>query len=301
MIKNVVEEIAADLGITAAEASALLTDEERAEVGEQDGDTPVKTATQAVTDNAPVKGPILSKEVADQLLQAGKDTAKEIENARSASDSVARSVLLARAEEISTKPEQVVVFLDGFALGLTECGVKDSVVRVRKAEARAVMEAWSKTIADNLTDARKALVEYTGTYHDFITACRNIRGTKPHKVQGPRVKTRLNESEADRVKELLHGMSAGQAADASVVIAAHVSRMPDGDLAMIRLVSNVYLQHLALSKDAGIAKWAGDARDRAMAILEAAEKANPQQPAADHTAHGIIAVPQPAVQQQAAA
>ena len=301
MIKNVIEEIAADLGITAAEANALLSDEQRAEVGEQGGDEPVKTATQAVIDNAPAEAPILSKEVAEQLLQAGKDTAKEIENARSASDSVARSVLLARAEEISTKPEQVVVFLDGFALGLTEYGVKDSVIRVRKAEARAVMEAWSKTIADNLTDARKALVEHTGTYHEFITTCREIRGIKPHKVQGPRVKTRLNESETDRAKELMHGMSAAQAQEAAVVIGAHLLRMQDGEIATIRMVSNVYLQQLMLSKDKGIALWALETRERGLSIVAAYEKAKQQESQHDNTAHGLIAIPQPAVQQQVAA
>jgi hypothetical protein len=304
-MNQTVEQIAAELNITAAEVNAMLSDAERAELGKEAGDTPVATSTQTVTDNAPASAPVLvTDEDRKKLLDSGKATAHEIEQARSASDSVARTVLLARAAEVAAKPVQATIFLEGFGLGLLECGVKETVVKVRKAEAKAVLEAYSKTITENLTEARKELIEFTGGYHAFILACRMIRGTQGHKAPGTKaVKTRLNESESQRAKDLLHSMSAGQAADAAVVIGNHLLKMQDGELAMIRLVANVYLQQLALSEDVGIAKWASDSRERAIAILEAAEKARPVAQVSDHTAHGVIPIPQPAesaVQQAAA-
>ena len=302
-MNEVVEKLAEELGITAAEANALLSDEERNEIAELNGEEPVKTATQAVTDNPPVKAPVVSKEDTERLQQEGKETAREIENARSASDSVARSVLLKRAEELATKPAHAAVFLDGFAAGLVDCGVKETIAVTRKAEAKAVLDAYSKTIADNLTDARKALVEFTGGYHEFIVKCREIRGVQAgrgRKLQaGP--KSKLNESETERAKDLIHGMSVGQAMEASVVLGNQVLRMQDGELATIRLVANVYLQPLMVSKDVGIRKWATDSHERAIQILTAADKAKPQQDAHDNTAHGIIPVPQPAVEQSIAA
>src|SRR3990167_123046 len=161
-MNEVVENLAEELGITAAEANALLSDEQRNEIAELNGEEPVRTATQTVTDNAPVTAPVISKEETERLQLVGKETAVEIEQARSASDSVARSVLLKRAEELATKPAHCAAFLDGFASGLVELGVKETIAKTRKAEAKAVLDAYSKTITANLTDARKALVEFTG-------------------------------------------------------------------------------------------------------------------------------------------
>ena len=73
-MSEAIEKLAEELGITAGEVNALLSDEERDEIAGQSGETPVKTATQAVADNAPVK-PVISPDDIARLTQEGKDTA----------------------------------------------------------------------------------------------------------------------------------------------------------------------------------------------------------------------------------
>lgn len=298
-----VEKLAAELGITAGEVNALLTDEERAELQEQAGDTPVDTATASLESAAPVPVvPAISAETVTRLTELGKATAHEIEDARSASDSVAKRVLVKRAEEVCGNLAEASAFLDGFALGLKDYGLSDGIVKSRKTEAKAVIDAYRKTISDNLTDARKALIEFTGGYHDFISKAREIRGPLGvRRAPGTHApKSKLNESETQRAKDLIHTMSASQAMDAAVVVGNQLLKQQDGELSTIRLVANVYLQSLMVSKDVGIRKWATDAHERAMQILDAAEKAKPEKATVDNTAHGVIAVPQPEVQQVAA-
>ena len=298
-----VEKLAAELGITAAEANELLTVEERAELQGQAGDTPVVTATGSMESKAPAAPvELVSKEDTERLETLGKATAHEIEDARSASDAVAKTVLLKRAEAVSGNVAHAAIFLDAFALGLKECGLSDGIVRARKSEAKTVCDAYRKTISDNLTDARKALIEFTGGYHEFILKCREIRGVtgKPKAPGIPAIKTRNTDSETQRVKDLIHTMNPSQAMDAAVVVGNQVLKAQNGELSTIRLVVNVYLQPLMLSKDAGIRKWASDAQERALQILDAAEKAKPQSASVDNTAHGVISVPQPEVQQIAA-
>ena len=299
-----VEKLAQELGITAGEVNAMLTDAERAEMQEDAGDTPVDTSTAAVESAAPVPAiPVISDADKQRLELLGKETAHEIENARSASDNVAKRILVKRAEEVCAKPEQAAIFLDGFASGLAECGLSDGIVRTRKTEAKAVIDAYRKTVTDNLTDARKALIEFTGGYHEFILKAREIRGPLGNKSKAPGThapKSKLNESETQRAKDLIHTMSASQAMDAAVVVGNQLLKQQNGELSTIRLVVNVYLQPLMLSKDAGIRKWATDAQERALQILDAADKAKPEETTVDHTGHGVISVPQPEVQQIAA-
>ena len=300
-----VEKLAQELGITAGEVNEMLTAEERAAMQEDAGDTPVESQLDGALgpDKAPATpvAPVVSKEDTERLQALGKETAHEIENARSASDNVAKRVLVKRAEEVAAKPEHAAIFLDGFASGLTEYGLSDGIVRTRKTEAKAVIDAYRKTVTDNLTDARKALIEFTGGYHDFILKAREIRGPLGHKSKAPGThapKSKLNESETQRAKDLIHTMSASQAMDAAVVVGNQLLKQQNGELSTIRLVANVYLQPLMLSKDAGIRKWATDAQERALQILDAADKANIVTAASDNTGHGVISVPQPEVQTQ---
>jgi hypothetical protein len=239
--------------------------------------------------------PVISDADKARLITLGKVTAHEIEDARSASDTVAKRVLVKRAEEVGMKPAEASAFLEGLELGLLECGLKEGVAKQRKTEAKAVIDAYRKTITDNLTDARKALIEFTGGYHDFIVMAREIRGPLGvRKATGNKaIKSRLSEGESQRAKDLIHTMSAAQALDAAVVIGNQVLKSQGGELSTIRLVANVYLQPLMLSEDAGVRKWATDAYERALQILDAADKAKPEVTTVDHTGHGVIHIPQP--------
>ena len=290
---NHVEQIAQDLGLTAGEVNALLTDAERAAITETGGDTPIPGNAEQLAQSAPA--PAVTEAEGKEAYGLGQETAKEIENARSASDAVAKELLLRRAADFATRPAVAQFYLDGFAQGLTELHVKDSVIRARKSEAKAVIDAYAKTITEKLDDARARMVTFSGTYHEFITLAREIRGKTTNRASGEKstVKQKLTETETERAKGLLRSMSAGQAAESAVLLGNHLFAMPDGEMAVIRMVANVYLTQLAMSKDVGVAKWAGDARDRAFAILDAWEKAKPGAQVQTATA----SIPAPAVQQ----
>jgi len=299
-----IEELALEHGVTAGEVNALLTNAERAEVN--GAGAPIASNAQQLEAAAPVS-PVaaISDTERDATIAEGKETANEIENARNASDTVARTVLLARAEQYVGKVAHATVFLSGFEMGLKECGLTDGIVKSRKSEAKAVIEAYAKTIAENLAEAREKMEAFTGGYHAFITLCREVRkigATTPTQAPGDKGrKARLSDSEDVRARALLRSMSNGQATEAAVIIGSHIRSMPDGELAMVRLVANVYLSQLAMSKDAGIVKWATDSRERALVILAAADKAAGKDTASDHTGHGIISMPSPVIVEKLAA
>jgi hypothetical protein len=295
-----VEELAAELGITAGEANALLTDDERAMVEKDNGTTAVHTNAQQINESA---GVVMSADEKGRLETLGRDTAIEIEDAKRASDSVAKSLLLHRAQELVAQPGSAEPFLTGFAAGLKFRGVPDGVIKSRKTDAKAVIDAYARIVRDHLDEAREKLVNFTGGYHDFIVLARDIRGRAPTKATGDRAKRKLTATQEEKAIEYLKQMTPGQAASAAVVLESHLRGMPDGEIAVIRMLANVHLGPLTQSQDKGIAKWANDARDGAERILAAWEKSRTVRQVADHTAHGVLSVPQPAVaeqQQQAA-
>src|SRR3990167_5820072 len=208
-MNEVVEKLAEDLGITAAEANALLTEDERAEIDEAQGGPVVTNATQ-VEQHAQ---PAITEHEQKRLHELGKETAREIESARSASDSVAKNLLLKRAQEFATEPAKAVLYLPGFEAGLKEAGCSDGIVKTRKTEAKAVVDAYARIVAEQLNDARDKLIAFAGGYHDFIMLAREIRGKRVTLGAGDKAKkVRLSETEQERAAGLLRNMSAGQAA-----------------------------------------------------------------------------------------
>jgi hypothetical protein len=293
--EKAIQQHAEEQGITAGEVNASLLDSERGQL--VDGEQPVATSPVNNPENAPA--PTVPEAEQAECRKIGSNTAHEIEDARNASDSVAKALLLQRAQEFASRPNHVQFYLDGFAQGLTELHVKDSVVRARKSEAKAVVDAYAKTVTEKLEDARAKLEQCAGTYHEFITLAREIRGKTTNRPTGSKsVKQRLTDNEQERALELIRSMTAGQASDAAKLVAAHLFSMTDGEMAVLRMLDNVFMARLAMSTDSGISKWATDSRSRIYFILDAWEKSRPVTQVAQHTAP---AIPEPATEQRLAA
>lgn len=237
----------------------------------------MQTNTQGITE-APS---VTAEELKAKLLPfvgKGKALAVAIETARTQSDTVARAELLSVARELAGKADESKALLDGFAEELTARKLADGIVRTRKSEAKAVLDAWSKPAGDDVDGARKRMTEHAGGYHDFITLCREVRDGKPaSERQGSNEKgkrERLNDKEVARSKELVASMSIAQATETAQAVAARTFSLKDGEIAAIRLMQSTYLHQLMQSKDKGIATYAAECSERWLTIVTAHDKAH---------------------------
>jgi hypothetical protein len=87
-----------------------------------------------------------------------------------------RQLLIQVAEKYGARPDQAKVILEGLAKYHKDEGAEDSVIKVRKAEAKAVFDAANKRQITGVNQMK----EFNGGYHAFIEFCRDLRGRQEH-------------------------------------------------------------------------------------------------------------------------
>jgi hypothetical protein len=110
-----------------------------------------------------------------------------------------REALIECAVEATDK-ETTKLILTSYAEELTKKGFKDSIIRVRKAEANAVFRAVNAS-AGNM----KKLAKFEGNYNDFVAYARNltpaVTNAKPRKTDVVEAEKAIKERRAPSLSE----------------------------------------------------------------------------------------------------
>jgi hypothetical protein len=138
-----------------------------------------------------------------------------------------REALIECAVEATDK-ETTKLILSSYAEELTKKGFKDSIIRVRKAEANAVFRAVNAS-AGNM----KKLEKFDGNYNDFVAYARNLTPAVTN------AKPRKTDTETTKVIKERRAVSLSEAAVLSVdkaIVKANPSQLSDiVDTASIQL------------------------------------------------------------------
>jgi len=147
-----------------------------------------------------------------ELEKLGASIAHDFIKAIVTAEATQKDIILKAAEAHAKNPEHVVAILTGYENGLKSEGVSDSIVRVRKAEFKAVFDAVAKTEASEFN--LKTLRNVKG-YHNLIAKARELRGNKTRaSSEKPRkAAEKLTDKQYEKLEETVSKASVSQLMD----------------------------------------------------------------------------------------
>lgn len=208
-------------------------------------------------------------------VQAGRDwkalglsDGKEIQAEQARAETFARNRIIERAMELAGMPAQD-DWLEGYANSFS-ADTNNPTRKVRKAEAKAVFEAWTKPVSGTVDQAREKLVSFSGHDNEFFDLAREIRGKKGGgQPAGSRHKS-VSAGQFEKVADKMPLLNASQSLEVTKAVTATMAKLPNADILLIRKLYSVDLPAIErVTDDAGIMKFVSDTRERAQQILDA--------------------------------
>lgn len=167
----------------------------------------------------------------EDLHMIGKDCASAIMKAEEQADKVKKTTLLKIARSYAHDDAQTKAILEGYAEQFKDAGASDSTVKARKSEFKSVFDAVAKHLVSD--PKAEKLESVTGTYHDFIKACRELRdeGNTSRAPQDARIKTKLTVRQYDMVENNLEHADAVQLTDIASQAVVNIHKNVPAELA----------------------------------------------------------------------
>jgi hypothetical protein len=203
------------------------------------------------------------------LIQLGVGLAVMFFDAEKKADDTKRVSLMKLAKAHSHNPESVTAILEGYATKLAELGYSDSIIKVRKSEAKAVFDAVGKTEVSEFNT--KALEKFEGNYNAFIDLARQLRGVKERTSgERTRTKTSLTAKQEQVMETNLGKASVSQLVDIGETVVTSINKNATPQLAGFQTLLLIQASATQLLNNKKVEKFFHNA---AKAILEVVEPA----------------------------
>lgn len=204
----------------------------------------------------------------DALMVIGADLASKFNDADSKASETKRKALLVVAKKHAGDKTHIPAILEGYANRYAELGMSDSIIKVRKAEAKAVFDAVAKSeVSSENLDKLEA---FEGGYNEFISLARKLKGeVKRDNQQGrTRTKTELTGSQYESTETRITEASPVQVVELAETGIKSMFKLAAPELAGYQTLLLIQSAATALAETDGVEEPFKQAAEKILAITE---------------------------------
>lgn len=222
----------------------------------------------------------------------GKQDGAEVSSLLANAEGGMVKLLTQRAEELLGNAEAQADWLAGYAEGFNS----PAVGKVRKSEAKAVLEAWAihqhtrkvqigqaattaegtkipAQYGDKVKSGKDWITDCGTDYHAVIKMARDVRGKVAGSGDGARAR-KLTDAQVQAFEEKLPMASASQAMEIAEKATHTIAKMVKSEIVYFRMIQRLCSEHLIKSADLGVQKAGKDISSICLLKIAAMEQAD---------------------------